>query len=307
MMHPEIPYTPHPMEAPPAPRPMQVRLQHRQRGHLVAEWCFDRAFRIGCDAACDVRLDDLRVDPQHAEVYTDGATWRVRDLGGRVDTFVNGAQIKEARLGNPSVVQIGWNGPVLHVTFEPADETTAKGLLTANLPVAPTRPAPHPRPAKPRRPIPAPAPASLPKHTPRFQGHGFTMPLPDQWHDRTLYTLAGPMADGIRHTVLVETDAAPQTQDLKTYAEKHITALKNDLAGFRLVRRDTKTMTDGKKAVRVIYAWRPNRHRVFFQEQLYVLHEGQGYKLTTSFTNTSRKEVGPQIEAVMLGFSVGSG
>ena len=60
----------------PAPPAAQVCLCLYQKNHLAAEWRFDRSFCIGRDAGCDLRLDDPRVDVQHAEVFTDGTTWR---------------------------------------------------------------------------------------------------------------------------------------------------------------------------------------------------------------------------------------
>jgi pSer/pThr/pTyr-binding forkhead associated (FHA) protein len=51
----------------------------------------------------------------HAEIYTDGLTLRVRDLGSRNGTFLNRAPVKDGPLHDGDVLHVGnyefaWRG-----------------------------------------------------------------------------------------------------------------------------------------------------------------------------------------------------
>ncbi len=62
---------------------------------------------VGTDPTADFRLDDPTVSRRHCElVFVDG-TVRIRDLGSRNGTFVNGVSIEGAHLATGSVVRIG--------------------------------------------------------------------------------------------------------------------------------------------------------------------------------------------------------
>ncbi len=74
------------------------------------------ALILGSDTDCDLRIDDHHVRGQHAEIYPVGATWWVRDLGTEDGTFLNGEIVEAAPLIRPSEVQLGVDGPTVHVT-----------------------------------------------------------------------------------------------------------------------------------------------------------------------------------------------
>jgi hypothetical protein len=53
---------------------------------------------IGRGSVCHLRLDDPKVSSVHAELIWDGDGWKVRDLGSRNGTFVQGARIEAGQL-----------------------------------------------------------------------------------------------------------------------------------------------------------------------------------------------------------------
>src|SRR5260370_23478508 len=59
------------------------------------EWTSDRLLRIGRQGNADVPLDDPSVGRTHAEVYTTGQRWLLRDLANQEKhpTFVNGVRV----------------------------------------------------------------------------------------------------------------------------------------------------------------------------------------------------------------------
>jgi transcriptional regulator with GAF, ATPase, and Fis domain len=63
---------------------------------------------IGRDRECDVAIDDARASRRHAELAFDGERWRVRDLGSRNGTFLDGERITDATAGaDEAVLSIG--------------------------------------------------------------------------------------------------------------------------------------------------------------------------------------------------------
>jgi transcriptional regulator with GAF, ATPase, and Fis domain len=63
---------------------------------------------IGRDRECAVAIDDARASRRHAELTFDGARWRVRDLGSRNGTFLDGEKITEAAaVADEAVLSIG--------------------------------------------------------------------------------------------------------------------------------------------------------------------------------------------------------
>jgi hypothetical protein len=53
---------------------------------------------IGRGSVCQLRLDDPKVSSVHAELIWDGDVWKVRDLGSRNGTFVQGTRIDAGQL-----------------------------------------------------------------------------------------------------------------------------------------------------------------------------------------------------------------
>lgn len=104
---------------------------------------YSRPFRshvtIGRDDHCSVRLDHEAVSRVHAELFPDGGTWYVRDLGSATGTLLNGQFVTHARIEGAAELRIGHNGPVLRVAPESTEPTTAN-------PGQPAAPAPAGRP-----------------------------------------------------------------------------------------------------------------------------------------------------------------
>ena len=64
-------------------------------------------FRIGRSAGAQLMLPSTHVSKAHAEIYTDGLTLRVRDLGSRNGTFLNREQVKDGPLHDGDVLHVG--------------------------------------------------------------------------------------------------------------------------------------------------------------------------------------------------------
>jgi len=138
----------------------------------------------------------------------------------------------------------------------------------------------------------------------RYRADAFRLHLPpDEWHDRSVYTLTGPTVDGIQHNITINIEPDPEVDTLDAFAEQQVAALEPSLDGCRVLMEDRVALESGQPAHRVIFFWYPEDDLRLYQEQLYVLHDGRGYTLTASFTRKTRKQLGPEVEQMMLSFS----
>ena len=133
----------------------------------------------------------------------------------------------------------------------------------------------------------------------------FTLALADDWTDATVFILSGPYTDGVQHNVTVVIDSAGGVGSLTEYVDLQVRPLDESLTSCRILLREPTQLANGMPAYRVIYSWHPIEGRRLYQEQLYVLHEGVGYKLTATFSKKTRKTLGPQVERMMLSFEPG--
>ncbi len=64
---------------------------------------------LGRSPACDIVLDDIYVNDSHAAIYFDASGPRIRDLGSKTGTWVNGVGVQsfEAPLATGDRVQVG--------------------------------------------------------------------------------------------------------------------------------------------------------------------------------------------------------
>ena len=64
---------------------------------------------------------------------------------------------------------------------------------------------PPPKPQEPTQPQAAqpPTPSRVKPPDQNFQANQFTLNLYDGWQDQTIYTLTGPVTDGIQHNIIV--------------------------------------------------------------------------------------------------------
>ena len=69
---------------------------------------------IGRGPDNDIVLDHVSMSGSHAMIHNLGGTFQVQDLGSTNGTFVNGAAISDAMLGNGSRVQFGAVEAVFH-------------------------------------------------------------------------------------------------------------------------------------------------------------------------------------------------
>ncbi|MBL7977072.1 MAG: DcrB-related protein [Bacteroidetes Order II. Incertae sedis bacterium] len=135
-----------------------------------------------------------------------------------------------------------------------------------------------------------------------FRGNGFALKHYSDWVDATIYILAGPILDNIQHNITIQVDSTPNAPDLQTYVHIQTVDLETMLKSCTVLKREFIRLFNGMAAFRLVYSWIPADEVQLVQDQVYVLHNGKGYKLTASMNKYSRQSIGAEIEKMMLSF-----
>jgi hypothetical protein len=135
-----------------------------------------------------------------------------------------------------------------------------------------------------------------------YQANCFTIKTLDGWQDKTIYTLTGPVENGIQHNVLINVEPETPFDSLRDYADWQIRALETALQACRLLKKGEVKLANGQAAYQAIFCWHPHGGLRVYQQQIYVLAEKTAYKLTATFTKKTRKTLGPKVERMMLSF-----
>lgn len=277
-----------------------VVVRYERAGGQVVEDRFADTFTVGRDARCNVRLDAPVVSSMHARVSRQGAVWQIQDLYSRYGLFVNGQPVQQMVLQGQVGVQFGQGGPSIVLSVEvPTQMEAAPGTAQparASMPPPKARQAPSA--SRPSRALAL----EKPLEGRPYEADRFNMLLPDGWQDRTVYTLLGPLTDGIQHNITVSLDPETSFETVKDFAEVQVQTLEESLPGMRLLKKEATQLANGTPAYRIIFKWSPTEEQTLFQQQVYVVDHGTAYSLTASFSRKTRKTVGPQITRIMLGF-----
>ncbi len=137
----------------------------------------------------------------------------------------------------------------------------------------------------------------------KYVSNKFELKILDEWQDKTIFTLTGPVTDGIQHNVIITHEPDVEMDSVEEYGEWQIQGVLSSLKGCMLLKKGAKKLLNGMDAYEAIFSWYPTDELRIFQQQIYVLHEKVGYKITASFTKKTRKTLGPQVERMMLSFN----
>ncbi|MFH1197544.1 MAG: transglycosylase SLT domain-containing protein [bacterium] len=87
------------------------------------EYFFSNSFQIGRDETCEIQIKDGIVSRIHTKVSLEDGEWWITDELSSNGTFVNGEQIELIKLESDSSLQLGTDGPILHLSFEEATKS----------------------------------------------------------------------------------------------------------------------------------------------------------------------------------------
>jgi hypothetical protein len=144
--------------------------------------------------------------------------------------------------------------------------------------------------------------AQFPPPNIAYKANDFSLRLYEDWQDKTLYTITGPVTDDIQHNIAIVTDREVGNISLRDYADWNIDTLETELKSCRLLKKEEIKLANGMPAYRAIFSWWPTDELRIYQEQIVLLAGSIGYKLTATFTKKTRKTLGPAVELMMLSF-----
>lgn len=107
-----------------SPPQIKVTVEYPDKHRKVHK--FDRAFRVGRDESCDIRIESPGVSRNHAEIYFKGGYWWYKDLNSANGSFVLGRRVEEIPLGKATKVELGLNDAQLTFSvpgFHPEGKT----------------------------------------------------------------------------------------------------------------------------------------------------------------------------------------
>lgn len=133
-----------------------------------------------------------------------------------------------------------------------------------------------------------------------YQANDFKLDLLENWQDKTIYTLTGPVTDGIQHNVIINVDKETEYETLEDFAEWQIKSLEEELKGCTLLKKGETKLTNGTPAYEAIFSWHPTDDLRIYQHQIFTIIEKVAYKMTASFTKKTRQTIGPPLVRMML-------
>lgn len=132
----------------------------------------------------------------------------------------------------------------------------------------------------------------------------FTLKIPTDWQDKSIYSFEGPEEDGIRHNIFVSIENDVNILDLERYAESNIQAIEEGLQGYQELKRGPVSLASGNPAYELVYRWSPAENRELYQQAIYVLYDNTGYTLTATFSKKTWKMLGTEVKKILLSFRV---
>lgn len=147
-------------------------------------------------------------------------------------------------------------------------------------------------------------PKNIDDKTRLYTADTFSLKLLEDWQDKTIFTLTGPVTDGIQHNVLINVDPDCPFDNVNEYAEWQIKTLEDELKGCILLKEGALKLDDGSDAYEAIFSWYPTDDLRIYQHQIYTLKDKTAYKMTASFTKKTRQTIGPSVIRMMLSFDI---
>jgi hypothetical protein len=131
----------------------------------------------------------------------------------------------------------------------------------------------------------------------------FSISLPDEWKDTTVFTFQGPHDSGVQHNlVLVIDPEVDKKMDAATYAKLQLGQSQTVLPGFEMVNEEEKTIHGYILAYQVVYKYMPTDDLAIFQKQLFIINKGKAYSFTSSFSKKTLKTIAHEVDEIIASF-----
>ncbi len=136
----------------------------------------------------------------------------------------------------------------------------------------------------------------------------FSINLPDEWSDTTVFTFQGPHDSGVQHNlVLVIDPEVEKKMDVATYAKMQLDQSKTVLPGFEMINEKEKTTHHDIPAYEIVYKYIPTDELVIFQKQVFIINKGKAYSFTASFSKKTLKTIAHEVDEMIASFTPADG
>jgi len=134
--------------------------------------------------------------------------------------------------------------------------------------------------------------------------NSFSLLLPPNWEDHTVYLFKGPIQDGIEHQINVTVEHNVEINDLGQYVELQVDAMRSGLKSYHELKLGPIRLADNTPAYEIVYKWQPTDEREIYQRVIYVLSGRDAYSMVTSFSKKTWKLIGQEVDKILMSFTV---
>ena len=131
----------------------------------------------------------------------------------------------------------------------------------------------------------------------------FSLNLPDEWKDTTVFTFQGPNDSGVQHNLVLVIDPAVEKDiEVAPYAKQQLENSKQVLPGFEMINEQEKTIIPDIPAYEIVYKYIPADEVIIFQKQVFMIIDGKGYSFTSSFSKKTLKTIANEVDEIIASF-----
>ena len=127
----------------------------------------------------------------------------------------------------------------------------------------------------------------------------FSLDLPKEWQDQTVYYFVGPEVKGVPHLLTVALDRKPAEKNLEAFARQRIEIQIEATGGAEILKDEAITLPSGKEAHEFVCRWIPSDDKVIFKKTVYLIHDGIGYTFAIDFSKQSLKIIGLEVARII--------
>jgi hypothetical protein len=135
-----------------------------------------------------------------------------------------------------------------------------------------------------------------------FHGNGFSLEIPENWTDLTIYTFRGPRLRKFEPIACVQTEPGAGFADAESYATARLPLALRAASGGRLLRRQSVPLGSTAEGVAAEIRWAPSREATYFQRLLYAVFEDCGFVMSANLTPHARAAIAPTLNKLFASF-----
>ena len=132
----------------------------------------------------------------------------------------------------------------------------------------------------------------------------YRLPLPDGWADRTAVTISGAAsADGVVPNVVVTRQLLCASLGLGGFADGQQNLMRDEVDRYELLANEHREVAGARALVRTV-RFALGGGPPLRQQQAFLLHEGSGYTISCTASESGFDEVEPAFAAILDGFEL---